>query len=370
MVLHLEPSGSVFVVFRKSAAGIDPVVELRHEGNLEWSLTQPLPAQPVPPAASIKITKATYGIPGNPSRTRDVTEKLQRIVDGNETNVRVAQLAKGDDPAFKTVKTLAVGYVVGGNLFTYTAHDGDVIALKETSAAKPAIVEPTAEIQSEGSSSKLLVAAQPGKYELQTASGKTKTVNVPPLTAGQQISGPWQVHFAPAAGGPGDVTFDKLEDWSQRAEDGIKYYSGTAIYQNTFAAPPLSANTEWTLDLGEVEVMAEIKLNGKNLGILWKAPYQLDVSSALQPGENELEIKVVNLWINRQIGDENLPEDSDRNGERHAQIVAGMVAAGKPSPTGRISFTSWRLWKKGDPLSPSGLIGPVRLLPVEQVPVP
>ena len=88
VALHLEPSGSVFVVFRKSSAGIDPIVELRHEGKLQWSLVkQPAPAQP---AAGIKITKATYGVPGDPERTRDVTQKLQAIVDGGETKARVS----------------------------------------------------------------------------------------------------------------------------------------------------------------------------------------------------------------------------------------------------------------------------------------
>ena len=88
------------------------------------------------------------------------------------------------------------------------------------------------------------------------------------------------------------------------------------------------------LDLGKVEVMAEVKLNGKDLGILWKVPYQVDVTTALHPGENHLELRVVNLWINRQIGDENLPEDSKRNAKRHARVMAGVVAAGKAQSDG------------------------------------
>jgi hypothetical protein len=216
----------------------------------------------------------------------------------------------------------------------------------------------------------MLLARQAGRYEVQTARGQTRTVEVPAVPAAREIAGPWQVHFSPAAGGPGDVQFPRLEDWSQRAEEGIKFYSGTAVYRTTFAAASVSTATEWRLDLGKVEVMAEVKLNGRDLGILWKAPYEVDVTSALQAGENRLEVKVVNLWINRQIGDEHLPEDSDRNPTGTLKAWPDWVQQERASPTGRISFTSWRLWKKDDPLQPSGLLGPVRLIPAVQVAVP
>ena len=113
--------------------------------------------------------------------------------------------------------------------------------------------------------------------------------------------------------------------------------------------------------------MAEVKLNGKSLGILWKAPYQVDVTSALKPGENRLELKVVNLWVNRQIGDEQLPEDSTRTTRGTLEAWPEWVQQEKPSPTGRISFTTFRLWKKRDPLVPSGLLGPVTLQPASNI---
>jgi hypothetical protein len=116
------------------------------------------------------------------------------------------------------------------------------------------------------------------------------------------------------------------------------------------------------LNLGKVEIMAEARLNGKSLGILWKPPYRVDVTDALQIGANELEIRVVNLWINRMIGDERLPKDSERNGDGTLKEWPRWLLEGKSSPTGRFSFTSWRLWKKSDALVPSGLLGPVRLI--------
>ena len=201
---------------------------------------------------------------------------------------------------------------------------------------------------------------QSGDYVFKTASGKTRELQVK-LPAAQEIPGPWEVAFDPQWGGPAKVTFNKLEDWSKRPEDGIKYYSGTAVYRTTFQAKTPETKSKTYLDLGKVAVMAEVKLNGKDLGILWKPPYRVDVTDALKDGENTLELKVVNLWINRQIGDEQLPEDKERKADGTLNAWPAWLQEGKPNPTGRFTFSSWKLWKKGDPLVESGLIGPVTL---------
>ena len=355
VALHLEPFGSAFVVFRKPSAGTDAVVALRYEGKLQWSLAEAVPAQPRP---AITILSAIYGVQGDAKRTRDVKRRIQEQVDKGDTLIPVALMGKPGDPAPGMMKTLALKYSYDGREVTVTGNDRDTLSLKEYKKSDVVV-----DIARDADKGLVLAASQAGNFEMQTASGATKTVRVPALPAAQGIAGPWQVHFAPEKGGPGDVTFDKLADWSQRSEPGIKYYSGTAVYQKTFVAPPVPANTKWRLDLGTVEVMAEVKLNGKDLGILWKAPYQVDVTSALKPGENQLELKVVNLWINRQIGDEQLPEDSPRDKNGTMKTWPEWLQQGKSSPTGRFSFTSCRLWKKGEPIVPSGLIGPVTLQP-------
>jgi len=176
------------------------------------------------------------------------------------------------------------------------------------------------------------------------------------------LSGPWEVTFDPKWGGPAKpVTFDKLEDWSKRSEPGIRYYSGTATYCTTFQSEIRNQKSKIVLDLGKVAIMAEVRLNGRDLGILWKPPFRVDVTDALKAGDNTLELRVVNLWINRMIGDEQLAEDSDRNPSGNLKSWPAWLAEGKPSPTGRYTFTSWRLWKKDDPLVESGLLGPVTL---------
>jgi hypothetical protein len=210
---------------------------------------------------------------------------------------------------------------------------------------------------------------KPGSYVLKSENGTLhkREAILPPV---QEITGPWQVEFDPKWGGPAGITFDRLEDWSTRPEDGIKYYSGEATYRKTFkmeSGTP-SPNSRTWLDLGQVANMAKVKLNGKDLGILWNAPYRIDVTDALRPGgENVLEVKIVNLWVNRLIGDEQLPEDSPRKPDGSLKDWPQWVQAGKPSPEGRYTFVSRRIWGKDDHPVRSGLLGPVRLLPSEKI---
>lgn len=304
------------------------------------------------------VEKALYGVLDDPKRTRDVREKLQRLLDAGETSFAVSRVAAGDDPAFGVVKTLDVDYTMGGKHRHLTGTDPETVDFVTGPVPPPVI----AQILRDAKGRTRLEAREPGEYEIVTASGRSRRVKIatgpPPI----QLDGPWEVRFDPRWGGPERVTFNPLEDWSRRPEDGIRYYSGTALYRKNFSlnARPSTLHRTY-LDLGKVAVMAEVKLNGRDLGILWKPPFRMDVTDTLKAGENQLEVKVVNLWINRMIGDEQLPDDSERKGDGTLKAWPAWVNEGKPSPAGRYTFTSWRLWKKGDPLQESGLLGPVTL---------
>ena len=348
--LNLEPSGSVFVVFRKPMGGADAIVSATRNGETV------LPEKPL--SAKIVIQKARYGLLNNPQLTRDVTAKVQALVDAGTYSFPVASLAKGDDPAENKVKTLTVDYTADGKPLTASGADSEHLTLNAASADEIAAMDI--------SRGEVLLS---GDYVFKSASGKTQELHVK-LPAAQEIVGPWEVAFDPKWGGPAKVAFDKLEDWSKRPEDGIKYYSGTAVYRSSFEAKRPDPTSRTYLDLGKVAVMAEVKLNGKDLGILWKSPYRVDVTDALKKGENKLELKVVNLWINRQIGDEQLPEDSERNASGTLKSWPKWLEEGKPNPTGRFTFSSWKQWKKDDPLVESGLIGPVTLSSAKQITKP
>jgi hypothetical protein len=154
------------------------------------------------------------------------------------------------------------------------------------------------------------------------------------------IDGPWNVRFQADRGAPEQVTFDRLASWSTNADAGVKYFSGTATYTTTIQADPAwfrPGDHQW-LDLGDVQNLAEVSVNGANLGIVWKKPFRVDISGAAKPGANVVEVKVTNLWVNRMIGDR------------------------QPGAAEQYTFTRPVFYKANSPLLPSGLLGPVRLL--------
>ena len=179
------------------------------------------------------------------------------------------------------------------------------------------------------------------------------------------ITGNWSLGFDPAWGTKQPLTIDQLRSWSEFADPLVKYYSGTATYSTTFAVSESVMSGEmhrFCLDLGQVDVMARVHLNGKACGIAWKPPYRVDITHAITPGKNELEIAVVNTWVNRMIGDEQLPLDADWKDWETLVEWPEWFKQGRSSPTGRYTFTTARHYEKDSPLLPSGLLGPVRVL--------
>jgi hypothetical protein len=155
----------------------------------------------------------------------------------------------------------------------------------------------------------------------------------------QELAGPWTVEFDPKWGGPNSIVFEKLEDWSKRTEEAVKFYSGKATYRRQFDLPEglRQKNQPVFLDLGNVKNLAEVRLNGASLGVVWTPPFRLDITQAVKAEGNQLKILVTNLWWNRLVGDAGLPEDQ------------------------RIARTHIRL-DKVSPLLESGLLGPVTLM--------
>ncbi len=174
---------------------------------------------------------------------------------------------------------------------------------------------------------------------------KKATENARTLPAAKEqqlvtVDGSWVVNFQEGRGAPASVTLPSLSSWSENGDKGVKYFSGTGTYTKTFQASPewfRGGGTLW-VDLGDVKDLAELTVNGKPMGILWHAPFRADVTSALKPGSNDIQIKVTNLWVNRLIGDQ------------------------QPDAATKYTFADVKPYKADSPLLPSGLIGPVTVL--------
>jgi len=198
-----------------------------------------------------------------------------------------------------------------------------------------------------------------------TFSGKSEksvsnqnSTNFPIFKEVKTIEGIWDVSFNPKFGGPEHIQFDELQDWTKHEMRGIKYYSGIATYKKTIDIDRLDGNT-FFIDLGVVKDIARVKLNGKDIGVVWCAPWRIDISGALKEGKNELEIEVANRWINRLLGDKQEPDANVRT----VKFENGLLG-GQEFTTGRYTFTTKSAmgsFKFTEPLS-SGLFGPVRIL--------
>ncbi len=160
------------------------------------------------------------------------------------------------------------------------------------------------------------------------------------------VEGPWEVVFQSGRGAPARAVFDQLASWSENSDAGIRYFSGTGAYTKTIQAPAgwFRSGARLWLDLGEVKNIAEVTVNGKPAGVVWKTPFRVDATGLLRPGANRIEIRVTNLWVNRLIGD------------------------AQPDAARKYTYTTQPFYRADSPLLASGLIGPVRVVRVESQP--
>jgi len=231
-----------------------------------------------------------------------------------------------------------------GSIFVVFRKPADEVSVARTEG-------PDGGLQLEGRRGSVVQASlwKNGDYTLTTSHGKSKTVNEARLPEPKTLEGPWDVHFAPGWGAPESVVFDQLTPWNEHANPGIKYFSGKATYHATFMLSPEEAAGLARLNLGGVHYIGRVRLNGKDLGIVWTEPWTVELTGVAKPGENRLEIDVVNLWVNRLIGDAGLPKDQRRT---NTNVVL---------ETGKRTKKVFQAFGSTDPLMPSGLLGPVRL---------
>lgn len=248
------------------------------------------------------------------------------------TGEKTVAAAYTDDGTFTTVPLKMDSY--GSRFVLFRQAAGSQAVSKLTKDGKPVVLD------GDGLS---FTVWENGTYAAEfNDGGKAKSV-VEGIAAPEVLSGNWKVSFQEARGAPeGVIVFDSLNSWTEREEFGIKYFSGTANYTKTLhvSADRLKKGGRVWLDLGRVEQLAQVTVNGKNFAPLWKAPFKVDITDAVKSGSNELEMKVTNCWKNRILGDWKVPADQ------------------------KITWTLYPFYHddKEAPLMESGLLGPVRLL--------
>jgi len=351
VTLQMSAADSVFVVFRSPAksphiAGIELI------GERQYATTVPV----------IIIESARYeAVDG--AGGADVKAKVAEMVREGATTIEATNENFGD-PTSLHVKRLHVVYMLDGKRFDKTVGENEELTMLADGSD---VAIPDYQVETRPGSIELL-PWHSGIYKVEQADGTSRTVQ----TRGPQkftVVGPWNLSFPPKLGAPATAVFDKLISWPDSADPGIKYFSGSATYETTVIAPENLVDPHHTiyLDLGTVKNIAEVWLNGKQLGTFWKPPFRLDVSKMVHPGHNSLRVRITNLWPNRIIGDEQLPSDVEWNGEVIKAWPQWLIDGKPRPPTERITFTTWRVFSKDSSLYPAGLIGPVQLISVERV---
>jgi hypothetical protein len=234
-------------------------------------------------------------------------------------------------------------------VFAGTPAPARIASLERTGGPEDASLPP-AQVVAAGGTPTTVRCWRDGSYELKDANGTTKRFQVDKVPSPRVLAGPWTVAFDPAWGASAEVRLPELISWTEHADEGVKFYSGTGTYTRTIEVPGdwLAAKRRVFLDLGEVRELAEVFINGQSAGVLWKPPFRADVTPLVRSGANTLKIEVMNMWINRLSGDLELPP------EKRLTRTNIKFDGYRPDPD------SWQP-------QPSGLLGPVRLLATRDV---
>jgi hypothetical protein len=222
------------------------------------------------------------------------------------------------------------------------------------------------------SGSVLLIANRSGTYGLRTASGVNRSVRVGVISAPITIRRHWTLNFHAAYGAIPSVHLKKLVSWTQLPRRSEKYFSGTGVYRTTVnvGAQWIGRGRRIILHLGAVDDLAQVWVNGRNMGSIWHPPFDIGITSAAKPGVNHIRIAVTDTWVNRIIGDEHalnrLKWGAVRSSGatylgRPLRTYPQWVIRNQPLPEGLHTFATWNYYRTSSHLLPAGLLGPVEL---------
>ena len=369
--LTFAPAGSIFVVFSPAAGARSPA-HLTSADFTDADLEAAAVKQILHDAEGMTISQFSARLyDGKGREIGDVTSALRGNTDRRCLPYRFF-FERDSFNKFKDKKPvrLTVRYRYLGRDCETSVATNNVLHIPDPTAVQPQRVDPTVVARSPGElslagDSVTLVPWRKGVWSF-SKGGDTFSLSVGGAKVRKVFDGGWTVRFGGVFGTPPCVPFERLVSWTERNEPGVRYFSGTAVYEKSFELTEAERKSGdvWKLDLGRVKNLAEVSLNGVPLGALWCPPFEVDATRALKAGMNRLSVKVTNLWPNRLIGDAQLPDDVEWKPDFRGMSVARIpewAKKGEPSPTGRVTFSLWKHWDRDDALLESGLLGPVRL---------
>ena len=243
-----------------------------------------------PEAKELKILSAAYGdlpsiMTGLPKLVSiDISDELSKEIKDSSISVKITNVIAGKDPVPGYPKMLKLVYSLNEVVETINVNENNQLKIPR-SIWRP--VPFSASLDTDGEKAHLSVW-QPGSYKVNKAVGKDISLEVKSMPKPFQVKGPWELNFPAGWSAPEKVTLSKLMSWTNHPHDGVKYFSGTAVYKKSFDLPG-DFNKKMgpiVLDLGQVKFLARVKLNGKNIGVLWKDPFRLDISDVVKKGSN------------------------------------------------------------------------------------
>ena len=308
----------------------------------------------------LKVLKAVFGkfkgeTTGIPQyyKTFDVTNEIEKQIASGNYNILVTnKLIDNKTPEGNKI-ALKVTFITDGEERVIYIDKGQILKLSKDKT-KPKLVYNNDAIH--------WVTPYPGKIMYTNSIGKSKIIEVKEISKPIDLSNAWEVSFPLDTGESINETFTTLTSWSDHKNEAIQHFSGTAIYTKEFvlADDLLESDKNLELDLGSVAVIAEVIVNGEKVVTLWKAPFRTTIQDFLVKGKNTLKIKVTNLWPNKLIGDEKLPLDYERKGEKIKELPDWLENP-ESRTSKRQTFASWKHWGKDSELLTSGLLGPVKI---------
>ncbi|MCK4921349.1 MAG: hypothetical protein KAS71_09905 [Bacteroidales bacterium] len=340
-------------------------VEYMQDGKTFNSFTREKRSLVIPPSdKKIKILRAMYGrIPENLDDIPkydfvDISNKVKNLVENGRLKFKPMDLLK-DEIHGDASRQISISYLADGVAHELIADLDEMINLPSEAWRSQ---HPFPELKYKNGQ-QFAIAWESGQYELESGSGRTKIIQVENIPEEKLIDGEWEVYFPTVAKGGETVVFDGLNSYTKHKNESIRYFSGTASYSKEIHVPleRFSEDLDIWLDLGRVECIAEVTINGKRLTTLWKEPYRVNITDFVTPGVNKLKVDITNLLVNRLIGDEQYPENYEYKADIITEYPLWLDDSYQQPESPRKTFSVAKLWKQDDELVNSGLLGPVVL---------